>query len=493
MRRLLATAWLSFALIAPAAVAGGWQAKPPLEQHGRWLTDARGRVAVLHGVNMVYKVEPYHAAASGFGRDDARFLRRHGFNTVRLGVIYKAVEPEPGEFDRGYLRRVRRTERVLARQRIFTQVDFHQDLYNERFQGEGFPDWAVQDDGLPAVPQAGFPANYFLMPALLRAFDNFWANAPGPGGMGLQDYYARAWRVVAARFANRRWVMGYDVFNEPWPGSPWLSCANPAGCPGFDTGPLLAMSAKAEAAIRRADPDGIVWFEPNPIYNNGADSSLPRIGSGPQGFSFHDYCLPSSVLAPYFPEDPLAGLECETFDGLVFDNADTQAEEAGQALLLSEFGATNDPAVLDQIPDLADEHMVSWQYWHYCDCDDPTTTGVGVQSIVPDAHLPPRGENLNRAKLDRLERPYPQLVAGTPLSFSYDDVSGVFELRYDKAGVGGRSFRRGRTRVFLPRGDFAGPYSVTVRGAAIMSRPGAKILKLQARGRRARVSLIVTP
>ena len=83
-------------------------------------------------------------------------------------------------------------------------LDFHQDLYNERFQGEGWPDWAVQDDGLPAEPKAGFPANYLVMPALQRAFDHFWANDPGPGGVGLQDRYAAAWAHVAARFRSTR-------------------------------------------------------------------------------------------------------------------------------------------------------------------------------------------------------------------------------------------------------------------------------------------------
>ena len=36
---------------------------------------------------------------------------------------------------------------------IFNQLDFHQDLYNERFRG-GWPDWAVLDDGLPAAPRS---------------------------------------------------------------------------------------------------------------------------------------------------------------------------------------------------------------------------------------------------------------------------------------------------------------------------------------------------
>jgi endoglycosylceramidase len=70
---------------------------------------------------------------------------------------------------------------VLAKRRIFTLLDFHQDMFNERFQGEGWPDWQTLDDGLPAAPQNGFPGNYLTMPALQRAYDHFWANNPAAG------------------------------------------------------------------------------------------------------------------------------------------------------------------------------------------------------------------------------------------------------------------------------------------------------------------------
>ena len=58
--------------------------------------------------------------------------------------------------------------------------------------------------------------------------------------------------------------------------------------------------------------------------------------------------------------------------------------------------------------------MVSWQYWHYCECDDPTTSGTGVQAVVLDPSQPPEGANLRQDKLDVLSRAYPQVVAGTP-------------------------------------------------------------------------------
>jgi hypothetical protein len=103
------------------------------------------------------------------------------------------------------------TASTLEKHNITPLIDFHQDLYNERFQGEGWPDWAVLDDGLPAQPQAGFPGNYLVQPALNRAFDNFWANAAGSGGVGLVDRYAAAWKQVARAFAGDRWVLGYDL------------------------------------------------------------------------------------------------------------------------------------------------------------------------------------------------------------------------------------------------------------------------------------------
>src|SRR2546426_8690959 len=75
----------------------------PLGQKGRWITDADGRAVILHGVNMVFKKAPYYPAAAGFDADDARFLKDQGLDAVRLGVIYRAVEPTPGSYDDAYL------------------------------------------------------------------------------------------------------------------------------------------------------------------------------------------------------------------------------------------------------------------------------------------------------------------------------------------------------------------------------------------------------
>src|ERR1700736_6283157 len=171
IRRSLTVACLVAALAFAGECLGA--AKLPLGHAGRWITDTGGRVVVVHGINMVYKLPPYYPAAVGFGDDDAAFLRRIGFNAVRGGVIWKALEPRPGVYDDAYLAQIAGTVATLTRHGIVALLDFHQDMYNERFQGEGAPDWAVQDDGLPAFPQYGFPGNYLLMAALQHALDHF--------------------------------------------------------------------------------------------------------------------------------------------------------------------------------------------------------------------------------------------------------------------------------------------------------------------------------
>jgi endoglycosylceramidase len=464
------------ALLVCLAAAGPANADPaaPLGHSGRWITDADGRVVILHGVNMVYKRAPYEPSAAGFGTDDAQFLQDNGFNVVRLGLIYKGVEPSPGAYDDAYLDDVAASEQTLADHGIFSLLDFHQDLYNERFQGEGFPDWAVQDDGLPALPQNGFPANYLLMPALNRAFDHFWANDAGPGGVGLQDRYAAAWKQTATRFADADHVLGYDLMNEPWPGTVFATCANPAGCPLFDTMQLTPFSNRVIAAIRSADPTTLAFYEPALTFDFGAQSAHGDTGDANAGFSFHDYCLPGAFGGP-------TGQTCATLEDLVYQNAEARSQATGDALLQTEFGATDDLDTIERVVNISDDHMVGWNYWHYCGCDDPTTQGPAAQAVVNDAALPPTGTNVREAKLAVLSRPYPQAVAGTPQDFGFDPATKRFQLAYSTARVDGNgSFTDAETEVFIPQIHYPDGYDVDVQGAAIASDLDARVLRLVA-------------
>ena len=65
----------------------------PFQTSGRWITDAQGRVFITSGINMVYKRNSYLPSETGFSEDDAQFLADNGFDSVRLGLNWKAAEP----------------------------------------------------------------------------------------------------------------------------------------------------------------------------------------------------------------------------------------------------------------------------------------------------------------------------------------------------------------------------------------------------------------
>jgi endoglycosylceramidase len=478
--RLLASAAAAVALLF------GSQASAAQPQHaGRWIVDGSGRALVLHGFNMVSKLPPYLPSADGFGSDDAAFLARNGFNVVRLGVIYGAVEPSPGHYDDAYLSAIASTVRKLGKRGVYTLLDFHQDMYNERFHGEGFPAWAVQDDGLPNQPDLGFPGNYLGMPALQHAFDHLWADSAGPGGVGLQERYAAAWGHVAERFAGNAHVLGYDLFNEPWPGTNFAPCVGPSGCPAFDA-QLGALQAKSIAAIRAADRRHVVWYEPDVLFNQGGTPTrLPKFSDRRLGMSFHNYCLggPPQI--------------CAKGERGAFANAVKRSRATGDGLMLTEFGATNDEAANTRVASEADDALMPWIEWAYCACGDPTTSAnpPSEEAVVVDPKRAPRGSNVVAPTLRALERPYPQVVAGTPRQFGFDPGSGVFKLRYSTV----RPSRHGRfragscTQVFVPALQYPHGYRARVRGARVVSRRGAGLLELRSRARARTVRLTVTP
>ena len=278
-------------------------------------------------------------------------------------------------------------------------------------------------------------------------------------------------------------MLGYDLLNEPWPGSDFASCASTVGCPAFDTDQLAPMYQRSIDAIRKVEATHIVFTEPHVLFNFDAGTNLPDLGPN-QGFSFHDYCLPGLIGG--------APAGCQQADELVFDNADAQSEKTGDSLLLSEFGATEDLDALHRVTGFADDHMVSWQEWHYCGCDDPTTQGPGdVQALVKDPALPPHGSNVFHDKLKALARPYPQLIAGTPDSYSFDPDSGRFDLSYTQKRANGHgSFRHGKTVVFLPRIQYPHGYRVSLKGGSVASKFGSRLL-LHADPGASTVSLVV--
>jgi endoglycosylceramidase len=447
---------------ASAAVCAAGTATPPARaagaaaevgHEGRWLVDRSGRVLVLHGVNMVAKRPPYLPSALGFGADDARFLRAQGFSTVRLGIILAGLEPQAGVFDDAYLEGIVRTIGVLRRAGLLVLVDVHQDYFTQSTGGEGFAEWMVTrraPDGSAARPDA-FP------------FDGFWADDGG-----VQAAFAEAWRHIAARLRAVPGVLGYDLFNEPFPGSREQECARLEGCPAFDRGVLNPFYRRVIAAVRAADRRRMVFYEPQVIFNQGAASSIGRLGDARAGFSFHVYCSERPSTPP-----------CSQRRAGAFANAERQAARGRDALLLTEFGATDDLAEIGRVLDLADRHRVGWQEWAYWN-EDPCCAR-DHEGLVRSLGAPPAGDNVKADKLAVLARPYPRAVAGTPRRWAWSASRGVFTAEWSTARAGGGRFARGLDSLLeLPRAAFPRGYRATVTGGSVRSRPNARTVRIAA-------------
>ncbi|HET9875791.1 MAG TPA: cellulase family glycosylhydrolase, partial [Mycobacterium sp.] len=453
-----------------------------LETTGSWFTDSDGRVVVLHGINQNYKVPPYEPSADGFGDDDAAFLAANGFNAVRLGFAWEAVEPEPGVFDDAYLASVAQTVQTLADHGIVSLLYPTQGLYSEVFGGQGFPEWMVQTGGLPN-PQFGFPGNYVLNPAENHAWDAFWSNAEAPNGVGLENNYAQMWEHVANYFKGDSDVLGYGIINEPWPGSQWL--ASLFGSPHFDAQELTPFYNQVDSAIRAVDPTTPVFFQPNTMFGNlPVPTHLGTVDDPNTVFSFHTYCLQSVLFGTSFG--------CDAYDELALTRAEDYADSHDIPAFLTEFGSTDKLNTIAAMLPVADQHQLSWTEFAYTTSQVTSSSPQG-QALVFDPSKPPVGDNVDTAKLAILAEPYPQVVGGTPNSWLLDD--GTFQLSYSTERADGLgSFAAGtQTTISVPSIEYPNGYQVDVTGGYVVSEPNAPVLVIASDNGANTVNVAVKP
>jgi endoglycosylceramidase len=172
---------------------------------------------ILNGINHVTKVRENRYLNDG---DELLFrqFRDWGFNCIRYGIFWNALEPEPGKIDEDYLKEIDKRVEWAKENNLWLILDMHQDLFSTKF-GDGGPLWATIDEGLPHVTGSLWSDAYTISPALQKSFDNFWANAPAPDGKGIQDHYINVWKILAERYAAQTSVIGFDVMNEPFMGT----------------------------------------------------------------------------------------------------------------------------------------------------------------------------------------------------------------------------------------------------------------------------------
>lgn len=426
-------------------VASGFIKVDPKTQ---FFIDEHGRVRLFHGVNAVYKIPPWYPQTEGFdplnslSELDAANLSQWGFNFVRLGMMWPGVEPAQGQFDAKYLDTMGQIVETLGKYGIYTLLDFHQDIFNRKFCGEGFPDWATPTDaelpfplpvGMPMPTNAtnGYPdldsclqrqfAEYYFSDSVGHAFQGLYDNVNG-----LQDNLNLFWDQVSSIFNWSQSVIGYELINEPWPGDvlkyPYLVLE-----PGkADQEHLAPMYKKLHTTIRKNDDQHIIFFE-----KALSDIVFPcGFTSGPggpeyndrQAYSYHVYCGDTDSQG-----NPKNIAECDVVDDFSFQLVFRDHKRIGGGGMMTEFGAVavsqNSVDAIDFLTSLADANLQGWSYWQFKYFQDLTTSGSGEGFYYPNG-------TVEVSKLKSLSRTYAPAIAGIPTQMLFDPDTANFQLNY---------------------------------------------------------------
>ncbi|MGD8607978.1 MAG: cellulase family glycosylhydrolase [Myxococcales bacterium] len=397
----------------------------PVEDGAYFIRDDDGRVLILRGMNIMSSSKGDPERLPDLTETDVeRYAGQWGFNVVRYLIFWDAVEPSPDQYDTDYFDKTEERLDWFAANGVHVILDMHQDVYAQRFCCDGAPEWAIEDDGLPFEQAPVWSLNYFA-PAVMAAFDNFF-DYEGDYPY-LQDHFAGAWTAVVERFKDHPAVLGYDILNEPSPGSAYTASdirnTPPDGAAAeFDRTMFTDFYVRMIEAIRAVDPDGWIFYEPRVAAPaNGQPSFIellddPREGEPRLVYAPHLYSIQFEFNEEYTPETDVVLENWEANRTL-----ETQAQKA--PLLLGEWGF--DPTwpgadlFMQELLDMADRMMLNWTYWSY----DPG--GWGIWERNDD------GEVVERDNANAIIRPYPQRVAGIPRSFGYDPDTRVFELVFD--------------------------------------------------------------
>ena len=447
-----------------------------------FILDNEGRYSVFHGVNVIIKLPPYLPDLEKFDpmnslntEYDLKTMKKMGFNMVRLGVIWEAVERQPGVYDMEYLQKVEEIINTLGKNGIYTMVDAHQDAFSRNFCGEGVPyfytnelgydkkcnanivtqflgfvgtcknldyfNFTYDENGLPVIDDCKKNSfiEYHFLAEFSSAYKKFYENVNN-----IQDKFVEFWKVVATKFKGNKYVLGYDLWNEPSPGGFLEDFKNVI--PGRpDLYSVLPLYKKVNEALRDIDPNYILYFENTPIPDTlpimgglvwGTMKEKPGDDNEPQVYNFHSYCCVSGANACENGEASLKNSLnlCPKFHKNKFKTEmDNARNNLHVPMFVSEFGACSDSQAcyneIMNVISICEENFISWSYWNYKPYGDHTTTAI--QLVEYEGIYNPDG-TVQTIKEKSLSRAYVPYYQGLPIDFKFEEGSSTnFETSFE--------------------------------------------------------------
>ena len=447
--------------------------------NGKRLVDEHGRERIFNGLNFVYKgvdkdsdgVVKYHTDITD---ELLKALKKKGVNIIRLGLTWAGIEPTMDEYNLEYLDGYKAVLKLCEKNEIYVFMDWHQDLFSAfcSTPGDGAPQWACVHTKKKSDPLFIWAEGYFFHKDVHRSFDDFWENAD-ICGKGMRDRFCDMLTFTVDYLKDCKAIIGYDIFNEPFPGTPggkifrnlvrngietilfnkrvdrkglitdamkkdvmaMLSVADDPKVYNkiiegakdmlfeFDTKRYYPFLVAAAEAIRKVDKTGIIFSE-NCYYSNlGIPCSVPRIvyknGEREENHIFSPHGYDITV------DTPLTNNASPYRVDFIFDEHKRTQERMDVPVLVGEWGGmvpgSEEYPALEHLIEKFDSNKWSQTYWHYYNDFE------------------------NSRIMDVICRPLPIAVAGTIKKYSYDRKEKLFTLTYT-----GSSTIKAPTLIYLP-------------------------------------------
>ena len=187
-----------------------------------------------------------------FSDGDAQFIRSLGLNLVRLPFNYRHFEDDMNPFviRESGLRQLDRAVEICARHELYTILDLH------AAPGYQNQDWHSDNPTSQAL---------------------FWQHKH------FQDRAVWLWEILAERYQGNPWIAGYNPLNEP---------SDPSGAV------IDPFYRRVVAAIRKTDPDHIIFLE-----GNRYSQDFSVLGSPIDNivYTLHDYAVPGFIDGGSYP------------------------------------------------------------------------------------------------------------------------------------------------------------------------------------------------
>jgi endoglycosylceramidase len=442
-----------------------------LTANGTRLVDELGRIVMLRGLNAGGHAKqppdyvPFEFAPNDFQSALDAYLDRAatwGIDVLRVPFMWTAIEPQPGVDDPVYLQRLDALIDAAWARRIWTILDFHQDVYAEALCGDGFPAWTLADPTMTPHQGCGgtWFSEYFSDEVVKSSFDRFWNDTDG-----IQTAFGALWDRVVLRYKDRPGVIGFEVLNEPGWGNATMAVWEVTTLPAFYT--TMASRIHAQA------PGSLVFFDLPGIDALTVSTSLQR----PQGDNL--------VFAPHYYQ-PLAMAGLGSGDPTkVMPDLKKWADlgtQWGVPTFVGEFGVSHQIAAPGPIMtahwaalDALAIHGTEWDY----SVTAATWNDETLAIVQADGSEYP-------GLVGALCRLYPRAVAGGSPAFSYDPASRTFTLDYT-ATPGGT------TEIVVPSRIYPAGRQVTVTGACADESRSDGIVAIVAPAGAGPVHVTITP